>query len=84
MLEMKLVPTEKKSYDSNYDYAKIYVRVYCTLLSQSETSGFLPSIPSTQDKAKADAIAKQAGVHTEAIIEYLRANVSRKAQSAKS
>ncbi|MBE9170250.1 hypothetical protein IQ238_22940 [Pleurocapsales cyanobacterium LEGE 06147] len=77
---MKLVQLDKDP----YDYSKIYVQVYCALLVRSETSGFLPSIPSTQDRAKADAIAKVAGIHTDAIVEYLMTNLSRETRSAKS
>ncbi len=77
---MKLVQIEKDV----YNYSKIYVQVYCTLLANLETSGFLPSSFSTQDRAKADAIAKLAGIHTDAIVEYLATNFSREPQSAKS
>ena len=66
-----------------YDYSKIYVQVYCTLLTKSVTSGFIQSIPSTQDKERAVAIAKLAGVHTDAIVEYLMTNFSRDLQSAR-
>lgn len=77
---MKLVQMEKDP----YNYTKIYVQVYCTLLANLETSGFLPSSLSTQDRAKADTIAKLAGIHTDAIVEYLMTNFSREPQSAKS
>ncbi|MBE9166211.1 hypothetical protein IQ238_01250 [Pleurocapsales cyanobacterium LEGE 06147] len=77
---MKLIPLDKDP----CDYPKIYVQVYCALLVRSETSGFLPSISSTQDRTKADAIAKVAGIHTDAIVEYLMTNIFRETQSAKS
>ena len=54
-----------------YNYTKIYVQVYCNLLENLETSQFLPSSLSSQDRAKADTIAKLAGIHTDAIVEYL-------------
>ena len=64
---MKLVQMEKDP----YNYTKIYVQVYCNLLENLETSQFLPSSLSSQDRAKADTIAKLAGIHTDAIVEYL-------------
>ena len=65
------------------DYSKIFVQVYCTLLSKSGASGFVQSIPSTQDRDRADAIAKLAGVHTDAIVEYLMKNFPRERQLAR-
>ncbi len=68
----------------NYDYSEIYLRVYCTLLAKSGTSGFIQSIPSTQDRDRAKAIAKLAGIHTDVIIEYLMSNRSLESHSIKS
>ncbi len=76
---MKLVQMNQH----HYDYSKIYLQVYCTLLAKSGTSGFIQSIPSTQDRDRANAIAKLAGVHTDAIVEYLMTNFSREPQSAR-
>ena len=66
------------------DYSKIYIEVYCTLLAKSGTSGFIQSVPSTQDRDKANAIAKLAGIHTDAIIKYLTMDRSPESQLAKS
>lgn len=68
----------------DYDYSEIYLKVYCTLLAKSETSGFINSIPSTQDRDKASAIAKLAGIHTDVIIEYLMSNRMSESYSVKS
>ncbi len=65
----------------NHDYAKIYLEVYCTLLAESEAAGFIKSNPCSQDRDRAKAIAKLAGVHTDAIIEYLVTNLSRELES---
>ena len=59
-----------------YDYSEIYLRVYCTLLAKSESSGFMQSIPSTQDKDRANAIVKLAAIHTDAIVEHLKKHFS--------
>lgn len=82
MSDNKLLPSKREFYD--YDYPAIYLQVYCTLLAKSETSGFLPSVASTQDRAKAEAIAKLAGIHADAIVEYLIANLAKEPQSTKS
>ena len=65
------------------DYSQIYVQVYCTLLAKSDTSGAMRSTPSNQDRERAASIAKLAGVHTDAIVEYLMANFSRELQSSR-
>lgn len=79
MSDKRLRSSGREYYD--YDYGKIYLDVYCTLLAKLETSGFLPSVPSTQDRAKAEAIAKLAGIHADAIVEYLMTNSARESQS---
>lgn len=66
------------------NYSEIYLQVYCTLLAKSEASGFAQSIPSTQDKDRADAIAKLAGVHTDTIIKHLMTNFAQETQSIES
>jgi hypothetical protein len=68
----------------SYDYSKIYLEVYCTLLAKSETSGFIQSGSLAHDRDRADTIAKLAGVHTDAIVKYLMTNFYREPQSVKS
>ncbi|MGB5714057.1 MAG: hypothetical protein WBM44_24495 [Waterburya sp.] len=65
----------------NHDYAKIYLEVYCTLLAESEAAGFIQSNPCSQDRDRARAIAKLAGVYADAIVEYLVTNLSRELES---
>ena len=77
---MKLEPMNQH----HYNYSQIYIQIYCTLLAKSETSGFIQSAPSTQDRDKANAIAKLAGIHTDAIIEYLMTASTQESQPAQS
>ena len=65
------------------EYSQIYVQVYCTLLAKSNTSSVVQSTPSNQDRERAAAIAKLAGVHTDAIVEYLMTNFSPELQSTR-
>ena len=74
--------TDRQTYDCDYD--NIYLQVYCTLLAKSETSGFLSSVSNDRDRAKAEAIAQLAGIHANAIVEYLKNNFAEEPQSLKS
>ncbi|MBE9045179.1 hypothetical protein IQ255_12335 [Pleurocapsales cyanobacterium LEGE 10410] len=67
-----------------YDYSQIYLQVYCTLLSKSEAAGFARSVSSPEERERAEAIAKLAGLHTDAVVAYLMTNLSRQPQSIES